>query len=319
MASVTGFTAERMLEMENDTIISGTVNAEGRLILFKKDGTTVDAGYVVGPQGAAASIDDVTGLRDALDSKMDDSQLDSLVTEAEFQSKADSRINAVIPTNKRVNFAPSGFTSTSRPVDYPDGITVFHTDGKFGTTWPVDYGVVVTIKRYDSRIVQRITGYQGETWERAGSSSLVWHPWQCLTDVIVLPDPVAVSGVSVNQIFATSWSNLPAGDVAVTMNFPVPTWVQVFYGAWMAKVAGNDVRCGVDISGGASSAPSDPYWGSVLWSAADQLGDVQMSASKVVKVAAGSTTFRMKAYVSSGEGRVHYPIMEVVPLRVAKA
>jgi microcystin-dependent protein len=50
MATVTGLTAARMLEIEGESVISGEVIA-GRLILTKHDGTTVDAGPVVGPAG----------------------------------------------------------------------------------------------------------------------------------------------------------------------------------------------------------------------------------------------------------------------------
>ena len=53
MAIVTGFTAERMLEMENATIISGTVNPSGDLILMTKDGTVVNAGHVKGADATA--------------------------------------------------------------------------------------------------------------------------------------------------------------------------------------------------------------------------------------------------------------------------
>jgi microcystin-dependent protein len=48
--SVTGFTAERMLAMEDATVISGAVVGDD-LILTTKDGTEIDAGNVRGPQG----------------------------------------------------------------------------------------------------------------------------------------------------------------------------------------------------------------------------------------------------------------------------
>lgn len=53
MATVTGFTAARMLDIENKTVVSGSVDGTGHLILLHKDGTTVDAGVVVGPAGPA--------------------------------------------------------------------------------------------------------------------------------------------------------------------------------------------------------------------------------------------------------------------------
>ena len=44
MATVTGFTAERMLEIENTTVVSGEINESGHLILEQRDGTEIDAG-----------------------------------------------------------------------------------------------------------------------------------------------------------------------------------------------------------------------------------------------------------------------------------
>lgn len=52
MATVTGFTAARMLAMEAATIVNGAVNGSGHLILTKHDASTVDAGAVIGPTGA---------------------------------------------------------------------------------------------------------------------------------------------------------------------------------------------------------------------------------------------------------------------------
>lgn len=50
MTTVTGFTAARMLAMENATIIDGDV-VGNNLILKRKDGTPLNAGSVRGPQG----------------------------------------------------------------------------------------------------------------------------------------------------------------------------------------------------------------------------------------------------------------------------
>lgn len=71
MATITGLTAVRMLAIEAASVISGLVrSSDGHLILTKKDGSTVDAGSVVGPQGpqgppgtmtAASAGGDLTG------------------------------------------------------------------------------------------------------------------------------------------------------------------------------------------------------------------------------------------------------------------
>jgi microcystin-dependent protein len=51
MATITGLTAERMLEIEGQSVISGEI-VGGNLILTKFDGTTIDAGPLPpGPQG----------------------------------------------------------------------------------------------------------------------------------------------------------------------------------------------------------------------------------------------------------------------------
>lgn len=50
MATVTGLTAERMLEIEAESIIDGDV-VGNNLILRRHDGTTIDAGPVKGPKG----------------------------------------------------------------------------------------------------------------------------------------------------------------------------------------------------------------------------------------------------------------------------
>jgi hypothetical protein len=46
MATVTGFTAERMLVIENETVVDGDVVA-GELILVTRGGTQINAGQVL--------------------------------------------------------------------------------------------------------------------------------------------------------------------------------------------------------------------------------------------------------------------------------
>ncbi len=51
MASVTGFTAARMLQIEETTVVSGLVNPSGRLLLSTRAGVEIDAGHVRGSDG----------------------------------------------------------------------------------------------------------------------------------------------------------------------------------------------------------------------------------------------------------------------------
>lgn len=50
MATVTGYTASRMKEIEDSTIVDGTV-VGNNLILTRHDSSTINAGSVIGPQG----------------------------------------------------------------------------------------------------------------------------------------------------------------------------------------------------------------------------------------------------------------------------
>jgi microcystin-dependent protein len=59
MATITGLTAERMLEIEGQTVVSGAI-VNNHLILTKHDGTTVDTGVLppgpAGPTGPAGGL-----------------------------------------------------------------------------------------------------------------------------------------------------------------------------------------------------------------------------------------------------------------------
>lgn len=66
MATVTGLTAARMLEIEDASVVDGAVNGSGNLILTTHGGGTIDAGNVIGPEGppggSAAGVGDVARI-----------------------------------------------------------------------------------------------------------------------------------------------------------------------------------------------------------------------------------------------------------------
>lgn len=53
MATVTGFTAQRMQAIEDSTVVSGSVDENHNLILTLRDGTEINAGYVKGNDATA--------------------------------------------------------------------------------------------------------------------------------------------------------------------------------------------------------------------------------------------------------------------------
>jgi hypothetical protein len=65
MARITVFTAARMAAIEAASIVAGTINGSGHLILTRNDGSTVDAGAVLGSVPAASQT--VAGLIELAD------------------------------------------------------------------------------------------------------------------------------------------------------------------------------------------------------------------------------------------------------------
>lgn len=59
MATVTGFTADRMLTIENTTVVSGQIQGDN-LLLLTREGTPIDAGNVRGPVGPQGPIGEVS-------------------------------------------------------------------------------------------------------------------------------------------------------------------------------------------------------------------------------------------------------------------
>jgi len=51
MATITGFTADRMLQIENSSVTDGEIRPDGHLWLIQHDGHEIDAGPAIGPPG----------------------------------------------------------------------------------------------------------------------------------------------------------------------------------------------------------------------------------------------------------------------------
>ena len=59
VTTVTGFTADRMLAIENSTVVDGNIVGDN-LILLTRDGTLIDAGNVRGPQGIVGPMGEIS-------------------------------------------------------------------------------------------------------------------------------------------------------------------------------------------------------------------------------------------------------------------
>lgn len=102
MASVTGFTAERMKEIEDSTVVGGHVNESGDLILNRRDGGFIVGGHVAGQPGPPGTVDPV--IIDGINDRIDDNT----------EQIANSKIQALPPTNLLVMQNSAAFLDDGR-------------------------------------------------------------------------------------------------------------------------------------------------------------------------------------------------------------
>ena len=192
MATVTVVDAERTLEIEATSIVSGLVNSEGHLILTRHDGTDIDMGAVSGMQldsGTAYSkVDAFTYVGDTDPGAVPDGSvwldttdvagpfasdtqkgLVELATNAETISGTDNTRAvtpaslAAVPGNKVQILAANANTETALPTAYPLGISqmVITT----GSGWSINsgFGSVVTYRPETDRTVQHAYSNPGGT------------------------------------------------------------------------------------------------------------------------------------------------------------
>ena len=144
MAKVNGLTAERMLAIEAASIVDGTIDSNGHLILSKFDGQTVDAGSAI-----------VAFPDDAIIHKLD-STYDSLTPPTSY------------PDGISYLWIDGSTNTTTWPQfsgKWGSLVTTKHPEGDATQTW------------------SRLTGGAGtpERWMRTGSPSQSWTVWKRLT------------------------------------------------------------------------------------------------------------------------------------------
>lgn len=244
MATVTVVNAERTLEIEATSIVSGLVNEAGHLILTRHDGTDLDMGAVSGMQldnGTAYSkVDAFTYVGDTdpgavpdgsvwLDTNdvagpfASDTQkgLVELATNAETISGTDNTRAvtpaslAAVPGNKVQILAPNANTETAVPSAYPLGISqmVITT----GSGWSINsgFGSVVTYRPETDRTVQHAYSNPGGTgtprmWMRqyhTSNNGGGWTPWS-QSQLMVTLATGAVTQSTPFSSYPNGWSRI---------------------------------------------------------------------------------------------------------------
>lgn len=170
MATVTGFTAGRMLEIENNTVVSGLVDVNGRLILSKRSGEIINAGRVQGDPGPPGSPG-VKGDPGAPGAKGDTGPQGLRGLQGPAGTDGTQQITAV--------------TASTGPNSFSNGTSTFYASSAHG--YPESFGIVTTHK--DGTVALQIFGGRSATHVRSASSSSAWTSWTRLADPPPAPPP----------------------------------------------------------------------------------------------------------------------------------
>ena len=291
MATVTVVDAERTLEIEATSIVSGLVNAEGHLILTRHDGTDLDMGAVSGMQldsGTTYSkVDAFTYVGDTdpgavpdgsvwLDTNdvagpfASDTQkgLVELATNAETISGTDNTRAvtpaslAAVPGNKVQILAPNAITETAAATAYPLGISQMSLTT--GSGWSVNsgFGSVITYRTETDRTVQHAYSNPGGTgtprsWQRqyhTSNNGGGWTAWSQAQLLYTLTPGTLVQ--------TTAFTSYPAG------------WSRMYFstangtgwdfagsaGELLTYVDGSDFAKQTFVSHGHTSATAPGFW-----------------------------------------------------------
>lgn len=138
-----------------------------------------------------------------------------------------------------------------------------------------------------------------------------------------LPDPISGQGAPQQTITNTAWADLTNGPT-LTMTLQQACWVQITHGCWILATQG-DTRASSVVSGATTLSEtqlevggSAAAWGQVMF-ADTSTATRQAAGARIVRLNAGTNTFKLRAYRSGGSGinMVNYSTLQVSPIRWA--
>jgi hypothetical protein len=308
-----------MLAIEAASVVGGSVDGSGNLILQKQNGAAINAGHVVGPQGiqgpagadaAPGSVSptaNTTPIRDstghvktaapsAADDAVTKTYADALVASVELGASVD------LNTMKTAGvFTQAQSAEATTALNYPTTLA----------------GFLEVIVASPTMVWQRYTPYglYGKHIYQRALYSTTWYPW-VLVGSAALPDPVTVSNTT--QVSITSTTPALVSGMTITFVADADVWVDLRAKTWMVASVG-ETRASVVLAGATVAGwPLVMHGNTFYLSATDSTVAVQRSMSQSYKLLKGTTTVTLEAYQSSGGShQVSYPVLEVVPLRWA--
>lgn len=225
MATVTGFTAERMLEIEDGTVVSGEINESGDLILTTHGGSTINAGPVLGTVPDAS--DTVKGIVELATTSETEALSDTTraITPAGLASTIsglDGRLDVLEAAKVQTITAPSESSGAS---SYPTGISLASVSSGSGWSLNGGLGSIVTVKQSSDRCVQTFYSNNGGTdtpksWFRTHHSSGGgggWTAWNLIHSGIAI----------INTIYPVGSIYMSTVDTNPNILFGVGTWAAI--------------------------------------------------------------------------------------------
>ena len=167
MATVTGYTAERMKAIEDKTVTDGEVTGDN-LILTTRDGTPIDAGNVRGPQGVKGDTGEVT-----------QAEMDAAITDA-VQPSSNPGNSLILGSDGNIFYdaaAARNATITYAWCGIPDGPVASNA------TWL-------------GQICMTIPNAKAGWWEITAYAKMAFAKNGYLS-IYVLPEPVSTFGASI--------------------------------------------------------------------------------------------------------------------------
>ncbi|ATN93665.1 hypothetical protein SEA_SCAP1_16 [Streptomyces phage Scap1] len=242
MATVTVFTSERTAEIEATSIVSGSINEDGHLVLMRHDGTPIDMGAVSGVQldqgSDYAKADVFSYVGDTDPGAVPDGSvwfdttgptgpfasttqqgLVELATTAEAAAGTDTQ-RAVTPAGVAAAMgtrvlAPNAVTETATPTAYPSGVSVMNLTT--GSGWSVNsgFGSVMTLKSETDRTVQFFYSNPGGTgtprqWQRhyhTSNNGGGWTAWSQVQLIATLT-PGTIVQTTGHASYPNGWSRM---------------------------------------------------------------------------------------------------------------
>lgn len=273
MAVVEVFTKERMLAIENSTVVDGAVNEDGDLILLTRDGTPINAGDVRAPNLADASTtvkgivelateaEGVTGTSEvlALTPKSGKAAIDTAITaipDASVTVKGKVELatvaEAVASTDPSRAVTPSGLSFLSER-----GLDNLIHNGSFRIN-QIGYA------SGGSLIPGMATGFGHDRWRSSGRANLCRNPtggtnttgWSGSNSTISRLTGLTIPGLSGVTTAIRGTNNLAAvgglyfnGDAAAAA-YPIPVLPGVTYRitAWLRANVAKTIQPSIQFS-----------------------------------------------------------------------